>query len=121
MRISVTFGGAGGIRVTLATRVVALAVALAEQRREFFGETARRPVVAGFRQPILSRGLVLPDVAAPHQMPERDDDLGFRIGEKAGKPGQRRRAFESFAFEPVEKLKQLVLSLDLPAWLVKHM
>src|SRR5262245_58271301 len=108
---SMTFGRGQRIGMAVAVGIVALAVALAEHRREFLGEPACCFTASGLGQVKLATGTLL-YIAASHEVLEGSSDIVLRAREKAHDGIERRGALEAFALDPVQELEQLVASSD---------
>src|SRR5262245_35225974 len=105
--------------MALAVRIVALAMSLTNQRREFLGEPARRLAASGLAQAEFPAS-ALPHVAAVHEVLERRADLVRRVGEKARDRFECRGSGETLAFDPVQQFEELVASGDFVARLAGH-
>ena len=114
VRSPMTLGGPALARVAVAIGIAALAVTLAEQRRELGREPAGRLTAPGFGETILGPAAgVQRHVAARLETVERSpDELFGQVGE-ADDSLDRRDAAKPFALEPVEQLEQLVLAGDV--------
>src|SRR5262245_23361069 len=114
----VTLGGAGWVIVAIAVRVVALAMALCEHRRELLGKSACRLAAARLCQAIFAivRGGGR-HVATFYQPIERVADIALGVREKARHPGHGGSTGDLLPLHPVEQLQQLVLARDRILWL----
>src|SRR5512132_2610233 len=83
---SVAFGGRARVFVAVTIGVAALAMSLAEQRREFLGETASRLASSRLSKAVFTRRFVQGDISSPPQLFEDAMDLGFRVGHETDDP-----------------------------------
>src|SRR5919202_5449525 len=108
-----TLRRAGGVGVTVARRVVTLAVAVAHHRREVVDEAPRRlaPAVgAQAKAAVLTRD----DVAARDELRDCRTHLVDREGEEARQAAERRVLLgEAFALQPEEQLEHFITQRDL--------